>query len=89
MTTNPVWIRVDPDDVARTLDQVVPAAGEVVLDFAAVCRIDSAATRALEELADRADKASAKVVLRAVNVDIYKVLKLLRLTARFTYLSSD
>jgi hypothetical protein len=43
--------------------------------------------RALEELAALADAKSVKVVLRAVNVDIYRVLKLMKLTGRFSFLT--
>ena len=42
--------------------------------------------RALEQLAGLAAEKSVKVVLRAVNVDVYKVLKLLKLTGRFVFL---
>jgi hypothetical protein len=36
-------------------------------------------------LAGLADERSVKVVLRSVNVDIYRVLKQLKLTERFTF----
>ena len=58
---------------------------EVMLDFSDVARIDGNVVRALEELAGVADERSVKVVLRAVNVDIYRVLKQLKLTERFTF----
>jgi hypothetical protein len=38
-------------------------------------------------LAVLADTRSVKVVLRAVNTDIYRVLKLLTLTDRFTFVT--
>jgi len=50
-----------------------------------VHRIAPSALLAMEELADRAAKNATKVVLRGVNVDIYKVLKLARLTAPFLF----
>ena len=50
--------------------------GEVTLDFSSVRRIDPGALRAMEELARMADEKDVKVVLRGVNVDVYKVLKL-------------
>jgi hypothetical protein len=34
-----------------------------------------------------ADERSVKVVLRAVNMDVYRVLKLLKLTERFAFLN--
>ena len=90
MTTDAQWIKVDPERVVHTLQQgavekVNHAEGEVVLDFSAVPRIDSSVVRALEELAGLADDRSLKVVLRGVNMDIYKVLKLLKLAQRFCF----
>jgi anti-anti-sigma regulatory factor len=90
MTTNAQWIKLDPERVVHTLQQeavekVNHAEGEVVLDFSGVPRIDSNAVRALEKLAGLADGRSLKVVLRGVNMDIYKVLKLLKLAQRFSF----
>jgi anti-anti-sigma regulatory factor len=59
----------------------------VVLDFSSVRRIDPNALRAMEKLAGLADGKAVKVVLRGVNVDIYKVLKLVKLTSRFSFLA--
>jgi len=59
--------------------------GEVVLDFSSVRRVDSSALRAMEDLARIADEKTVKVVLRGVNVDVYKVLKLVKLTRRFSF----
>ena len=53
------------------------------LDFSAVRRMNPAALRAIEDFAGAADEKSVKVTLRGVNVDIYKVLKLARLSSRF------
>jgi hypothetical protein len=41
----------------------------------------------MEELANLADNRSVKVVLRAVNTDVYKVLKLMKLAQRFCFLN--
>jgi anti-anti-sigma regulatory factor len=60
---------------------------EVILDFSSTIRIDTNEVGALEELAGRADGKSVKVVLRAVNTDIYRVLKQLKLTQRFTFVT--
>lgn len=70
------------EDAGEMLDQ---AAGEVVLDFLAVRRIDSSALRAIEALAVIAERKSVKVVLRGVNVKVYKVLKLVKLARRFSF----
>jgi anti-anti-sigma regulatory factor len=80
MTTNAQWIE-------EAVQKVNAADSEVVLDFAGVRRIDSSAVKALEQLAGMADERSVKVVLRAVNMDVYRVLKLLKLTERFAFLN--
>jgi len=59
--------------------------GEIVLDFRAVHRMDSSALRALEELAKKAAEKQAFVVLRAVNVDLYRAIKLMKPAARFSF----
>lgn len=78
MTTNAVWI----EDAVQKING---GEREVMLDFSAVARIDGNVVRALEELAGLADEKSATVVLHSVNVDIYRVLKQLKLTERFTF----
>jgi anti-anti-sigma regulatory factor len=57
---------------------------EVALDCKPVRRLDGNDIRALENLAVKADEKSVKVVLRGVNVEVYKVLKLVKLAGRFT-----
>ena len=91
MTDNAEWVEIDPERVLQTLqqeavDKVNSAPGEVVLDFSSVPRIDTNAVGGLEQLAGLAAGKSVKVVLRAVNVDVYKVLKLLKLAGRFSFL---
>ena len=80
MTTNAAWIQ-------EAVKKVNRGESEVMLDFSGVPRIDGDAVRALEELAALAEAKSVKVVLRAVNVGIYRVLKLLKLTQRFSFLT--
>jgi anti-anti-sigma regulatory factor len=60
---------------------------ELALDFSAVRRIDSPALGALEELARKAEEKKIKVLLRGVNVDLYKTFKLIKLTSRFTFVN--
>lgn len=71
-------------EAGKTLDS---AAGEVVLDFSSVRRIDASALRALEEFAVVADDQGVRAVLSGVNVGVYKVLKLVRLTSRFSFVA--
>lgn len=91
MTTIVDWYKVDGDRVAEALhdaqEKLNCAEGEVLLDFSAVLRIDPSGLRAIEDFAAEADQKSAKVTLRGVNVDVYKVLKLARLAARFCFVN--
>jgi ABC-type transporter Mla MlaB component len=50
-------------------------------------RIDAIALSAMAEFADIADSKGVKVVLRGVNVGVYKVLKLVKLASRFSFVS--
>jgi ABC-type transporter Mla MlaB component len=86
-----VWLKIDEERVVQalqeageTLDNVE---GEAALDFSAVRRIDPRALSAMEEFASIADERGIKVVLRGVNVGVYKVLKLVKLASRFSFVS--
>jgi anti-anti-sigma regulatory factor len=86
-----VWLKIDEMRVAQALqeagEKLEGAEGEVVLDFSSVCRIDPSALRAMEEFAGIADEKGVKVVLRGVNVDVYKVLKLVKMAKRFSFVN--
>ena len=91
MTTHAEWIKIDPERVLCALRQeaaenINNGPGELILDFSSVLRIDSIVVEALEELSGLAEAKSVKVALHAVNLDVYKVLKLLKLTQRFSFL---
>jgi len=91
MATVAVLHKVDRERLAEALLEAVEkldtADGEVVLDLSAVRRVHPAALQALEKLAVKADEKTVKVVLRGVNIEIYKVLKLARLTERFSFVN--
>ena len=91
MTMNAVWLKIDAERLAHSVHQACEnldsAEREVALDFSSVRRIDPSALRAMEKLAGAADDKAVKVVLRGVNVDVYKVLKLVNLTPRFSFLN--
>jgi anti-anti-sigma regulatory factor len=82
-------LKIDEERVVDALqearEKLDGADGEVVLDFASVRRIDSLAIRALEVLADQADGKGTKVVLRSVPVEVYRVLKLVKLVPRLSF----
>jgi anti-anti-sigma regulatory factor len=73
--------------IQEAIEKVNRGESEVVLDFSSVLRVDADVVGAMEELAGLADGKSVKVVLRAVNTDVYRVFKLLKLTQRFTFVS--
>jgi anti-anti-sigma regulatory factor len=91
MTTILEVHKVNGEDVAKALDdlrgKLADYEGEVTLDFSGVRRVDPSGLRAIEDLAAAADAKPVKVVLRGVNVDVYKVLKLARLTPRFSFVN--
>ena len=84
-----VWLKIDEERVVQELHEAAEkldsTEDEVVLDFSSVCRIDPGVLRAMEEFAGVADNKGVKVVLRGINVDVYKVLTLVNLTSRFSF----
>ncbi len=71
------------DEALQKLDAVDH---EMVLDLSSLQRMDASGLRALEALADAAEKKSIKLGLRGVSVEVYKVLKLMKLAPRFSVL---
>jgi anti-anti-sigma regulatory factor len=61
------------------------AEGEVTVDFSAVRRIDAGVIQAIEQLANHADDKGFKVAFHGVDVNVYKVLKLVKLAGRFSF----
>lgn len=91
MPMNTMWLEIDGDRVVLALQEALGkldgAGGEMVLDFSSVHRIDPSALRAMETLVSTADAKVAKILLRGVNVHVYKVLKLMKLAPRFSFLT--
>ena len=91
MTSMTMWPKVEERRIAQALQEVCEkldgSEGEVVLDFSSVRKIDTGAVQALEGLASIAAGKGVKVVLRSVNVDVHKVLTLLRLKSRFSFVN--
>lgn len=85
------WLKVDEACVVGVLreaaEKLESVEGEVVLDFSSVPRIDTSALRAIEDFMDIADQKGIRVGLRGLSVDVYKVLKLVRLASRFSFVS--
>lgn len=86
-----VWLKIDEERMAQALQEagkkLDSVEGEVTLDFSSVQRIDPSGVNAMQEFASLADGRGVKVVLRGVNVNVYKVLKLVRLGTRFSFVS--
>ena len=93
MSTIAEFLKVDGDRVAECIHEVHmqldTARDQTRLDFSSVARITPQDLRAMEELVERAENQSVKVVLCGVNVDIYKVLKLVKLAARFSFATNS
>jgi anti-anti-sigma regulatory factor len=91
MATVAEWQKVDGEHAADTLrslaENLNSGDGELVLDFSAVQRLNAAALSALDQLVTKAEKESVRVVLRAVNIDVYKVLKLAKVAWRVGFLN--
>ena len=83
--------KVDQESVASALQELENslhcAQSEVVIDFSSVARLDGSALSSLSEFASTAENASIKVKLRGVNVDVYKVLVLMKLSSRFSFVN--
>jgi anti-anti-sigma regulatory factor len=91
MATIAVWLKIDKERVVQALQEagetLDSAGGDLLLDFSSMRRIDSSVLRAMEEFACIADGKGVKVVLRGVNVDVYRVFKLVKLASRFSFVS--
>jgi len=89
MAMTAVWLKIDDQRVVHALrdagGRLESVESEVVLDFSSVRRVDPTALRVMEEFVSMADDKGVKIVLRGVSVDIYKVLKLVRLASRFVF----
>jgi len=93
MAITAMMMNIDEEHVVAALQEagqkIDPADGEAVIDMSSVRRVDSSMLRALDEFARVAEEKAVKIVLRGVNVDIYKVLKLAKLTQRFSFVSRE
>lgn len=91
MATNTVLLTVDREHVADALQaarqKLDNPEDELLLDFSSVHRIDTSGLQAMEDLAGAAKEKAAKVALRGVNVEVYKVLKLVKLASRFSFVN--
>ena len=89
MPMNALWLKVEPEHVSESLREALQKLDgtepELALDFSAAHRIDPPALQVLEKLAAKAEQKAVRVVLCGVRVEIYKVLKLMKLTPKFSF----
>jgi anti-anti-sigma regulatory factor len=89
MVASPVVVNIDEQRLALALEQAAKqlesGVNEISVDFSAVRRIDASHARKLEGLAH--SEKGVKIILCGVNVDVYKTLKLLKLTNHFLFVS--
>jgi len=84
----PTYLEVAGDGAARAIESArekLESGEELTLDFSHVARVNPSALRALEALAQAAEEKAARIALRGITVEVYKVLKLARLTSRFSF----
>jgi anti-anti-sigma regulatory factor len=90
MSANALFLTIEEGRIVSLLEEtrvrLESAHCEAVLDFSSVHRINPDALRALEDFARVADEKAVKIVLSGVTVDVYKVLKLVKLTHRVSFL---
>lgn len=89
MPVTNVWLRVDGskpgESLRQALEHLNEAAPEATVDFSAVARMDSSALKALESLAAAAEANGIDIVLRNVNISVYKALTVMKIAARFSF----
>ena len=92
-TTTDVSLDLDEKNVVPALRDIAKqlngSRGQVILNFAGIKRIDSTALQALEELVHTAEQKGVKVALRGVDVYVYRVLKLMKLASRLSFVNSE
>jgi len=72
--------------IQEALERLETATGPVTLDFSSVQRLETAALPLLGRLAARARVRGVQLILRDVNVAVYKALKLSGLAPQFSFL---
>ena len=89
MPIDSLILAIDGEDTVRSLEAALEAledaGGEIVLDFSSVTRVDARALRIMEQLAGRAAGKAVRIVLAAVPISVYRVMKLMRLAPRFVF----
>ncbi len=86
-----VLLKIDEERIVQalqeTVDKLDSVEDELVLDFTSVRRIGSRALRGMEDFASTAENKGVRVVLCGVSIGVYKVLKLVNLSPRFSFVN--
>lgn len=72
-------------DIENACEKLEIADGELLLDLSSVRRLDPSGVNALKKLTSLAGERSVKLVVRGVSVDVYRVLKLVRLADQLSF----
>jgi anti-anti-sigma regulatory factor len=91
MAISPAIVNIDQQCATAALDQANKRLGaaekELLVDFSSVRRVSAADLQRLAEFANAAKSKNVEVLLRGVNVDVYKALKLTKLTREFGFVN--
>lgn len=91
MEIETVSVSIDEVNVPASLERAAKklqlGVEEVEVDLSRTLRIDSGGLRAFQQFVHKAEEKKVKVVLRAVNVNVYKTLKLARLSRSFSFVN--
>ena len=89
METVAVELAIDPKRVQAALEKartmLDKASGELILDLTAIPRLAATDLRSLDGLAAVAAEKGVTIVLRGVGSSVYTVLKLMKLSSRFSF----
>jgi len=93
MTMTAMFLEIRAENILDCLQEarmkLKGGGGETILDFSAIQRIDPQALRLMEELVDLAREKAVSIALHGVNVDIYKMLKLVKLAPKLSFLPRE
>ncbi|HSU66740.1 MAG TPA: STAS domain-containing protein [Tepidisphaeraceae bacterium] len=90
MSTSAIPLKMTPEHLVEllrgeALEQVRRGQPGAVLDFSGVTRIDAGAIKGLEDLARLAEESNVPLQLRGVGIEVYRVLKLLKLAEKLSF----
>ncbi len=84
MVTEIVW---SEGDFLQNVEKALAADSAVLVDLSGVARVNAAALATLATVAAAAEQKNVRLTLKGVNVDVYKVLKLMKLSSRFEFVN--